>query len=51
MEDEVLFCTMGGQNIFLNIKRYYRSKCIGDYFNFSWYLVGKIIEEIKELYI
>jgi DNA primase len=48
MEDERLFCTIGkGRTFFLNIKDTIGQNVSETILTLRWYLVGKIIEEIK----
>jgi DNA primase len=47
MEDESCFAQWEGQNIFLNIKDTIGQNVSETILTLRWYLVGKIIEEIK----
>jgi hypothetical protein len=50
MEDERVFCTIGRTKYFPKSKMMIKSKCIETILTLRWYLVGKIIEELKALY-
>jgi malate synthase len=50
MEDERLSAQLGGPNIFQKSKKRYHKSNVSETIPLRWYLVGKIIDELKAPY-